>query len=113
MSHMTALEGPDTSTANLKSDSSAKIPDLLRDPDPFLRRHIGPNQEAVGQMLRLCGFDSLEALVNMAVPSQIRLGRRLDLPEGRSEHDVLNELKAMASRNQIFRSYIGMGYYDC
>src|SRR5205085_2100289 len=48
-----------------------------------------------------------------AVPAQIRLGRPLQLPAGRGEHEALAALKTVASQNQVFRSFIGMGYYDC
>ena len=64
-------------------------------------------------MLSLLGYPSLEALVDEAVPAQIRLRRPLQLPAARSEHEVLAALKEIASQNQVFRSYIGMGYYDC
>ena len=64
-------------------------------------------------MLKTCGFSSLDNLIDMAVPSQIRLNRPLSLPASRSEHGLLNELKGIASQNQVFRSYIGTGYYDC
>jgi glycine dehydrogenase len=64
-------------------------------------------------MLNLLGYPSLEALMDEAVPSQIRLRRPLRLPAARSEHEVLAALKEIASQNQVFRSYIGMGYHDC
>ncbi len=64
-------------------------------------------------MLGLLGYPSLEALIDEAVPSRIRLRRPLRLPPARSEHEVLATLKDIASQNQVFRSYIGMGYHDC
>ena len=64
-------------------------------------------------MLSLLGYPSLEALIEEAVPAQIRLRRPLQLPAARSEHEVLAALKDIASQNQVFRSYIGMGYQDC
>ncbi len=64
-------------------------------------------------MLKTCGFPSLEKMIDVAVPSQIRLKRPLNLPASRSEHGLLNDLKKIASLNQVFRSYIGTGYYDC
>jgi glycine dehydrogenase len=64
-------------------------------------------------MLGLLGYPSLEALIDAAVPAQIRLRRPLQLPAARSEHEVLAALKEIASQNQVFRSYIGMGYQDC
>jgi glycine dehydrogenase len=64
-------------------------------------------------MLSLLGYPSLEALIEEAVPAQIRLRHPLQLPAARSEHEVLAALKEIASQNQVFRSYIGMGYHDC
>jgi len=64
-------------------------------------------------MLETLGCSSLDELINKAVPAAIRLDRPLRLPAARSEHQVLATLRAVASQNQLFRSYIGMGYYDC
>ena len=86
---------------------------LLAHPDQFPRRHIGPNAAQTKQMLDLLGRPGLDALIDEAVPKQIRLPRPLQLPAGRGEYEVLTELKAIASQNQICRSFIGMGYYDC
>lgn len=79
----------------------------------FQRRHIGPSPADAQEMLHLLGFRNLEALVDAAVPAGIRLTRSLRLPEGRSEAEVLLALKEIAGQNQVFRSYIGMGYHDC
>ncbi len=64
-------------------------------------------------MLKVVGAPSLDALIDEAVPARIRLGKPLDLPEGESEYHFLRELRETASRNQIFRSFIGLGYSDC
>ena len=93
-------------TKNFSSDS-------LAPPDEFVRRHIGPNEAETLAMLKAIGFDTLNALTDAAVPAQIRLGKSLDLPAARSEHQALAELKSVAAQNQVFRSFIGMGYYDC
>ncbi|MEI6390347.1 MAG: aminomethyl-transferring glycine dehydrogenase [Verrucomicrobiota bacterium] len=93
--------------------SGTEATPCLSHPDQFCRRHIGPNAEETRQMLDLLGYPSLDALTGEAVPSQIRLDRPLQLPASRSEHEVLAALKGIASQNQVFRSYIGMGYYDC
>src|SRR5438874_4135064 len=81
--------------------------------DRFVQRHIGPNAAEVNEMLRTCGFNALDSLIDAAVPSQIRLKRPLNLPPSRSEHGLLNELKTMAAKNRVFRSFIGTGYSDC
>ena len=83
------------------------------DIDSFARRHIGPNEEEVRAMLRDVGFDSLGALIDATVPKDIRLGRQLNLPEAKSEGEALAELRAIAQKNKIARSFIGAGYYDC
>ena len=80
--------------------------------DSFVPRHVGPRDADVAAMLELLGYDSLDALIDATVPEGIRLRRPLQLPEGRSEYEVLGALRQMASRNQIFRSFLGMGYYD-
>jgi glycine dehydrogenase len=64
-------------------------------------------------MLGELGLDSLEALSEAVVPADIRLRRRLAVPEAAGEHELLAELRALAARNQVFRSYIGMGYHGC
>ena len=63
-------------------------------------------------MLRACGFESLDQLIDATVPKSIRLERSLDLPAARSEYGLLNEMRELAAKNQVFKSYIGMGYYD-
>ncbi|PYL12270.1 MAG: glycine dehydrogenase (aminomethyl-transferring) [Verrucomicrobia bacterium] len=83
------------------------------DVDSFARRHIGPNEEEVRAMLRDVGFDSVGALIDATVPSDIRLGRELNLLEAKSEGEALGELRAIAQKNKIARSFIGAGYYDC
>ncbi|HXC35866.1 MAG TPA: aminomethyl-transferring glycine dehydrogenase, partial [Candidatus Acidoferrales bacterium] len=90
------------------------VPDsLLKHPDTFVRRHIGPNESEVREMLGLAGFKHLDELANAAVPKSIRLDKKLNLPAARSEFEALAELKKIASENKVFRSFIGMGYYDC
>ncbi|MDB6019980.1 MAG: hypothetical protein JWR19_4469 [Pedosphaera sp.] len=87
--------------------------ELLAPVDSFARRHIGPSVGERGQMLEALGFDNLEALINSAVPKAIRLSRPLQLPAARGEYEVLAELKKIAEQNQVFRSFIGMGYSNC
>ena len=81
--------------------------------DRFVQRHIGPNAADVNEMLGTCGFNTLDSLIDAVVPSQIRLKRPLNLPPSRSEHGLLNELKTIAGKNRVFRSFIGTGYSDC
>src|SRR5688500_15266104 len=98
--------GPDTGTGH------GSIDDLLAPADTFVRRHIGPSEDEVREMLAFLGFESLDQLADATVPESIRLRRPLKLGEPRGEHELLQELKAIASLNHIYRSFIGMGYYD-
>ncbi len=82
-------------------------------PAPFAPSHLGSRPAEIEQMLGTVGSKSLEALIDDAIPSEIRLRRPLDLPAGTSEHEALAELKATLSRNKLVRSYLGTGYYDC
>src|SRR5216684_1272883 len=85
---------------------------ILRHPDRFVDRHIGPDTRDVADMLEVLGKRSLDALIDATVPASIRLKRPLDLPAGRSEHGLLQDLQQIAAKNQVFRSYLGMGYSD-
>ncbi|BAC88187.1 aminomethyl-transferring glycine dehydrogenase [Gloeobacter violaceus] len=81
--------------------------------DRFAGRHIGPDGREVERMLSTLGFESLDALIERAVPAQIRMERPLRLPKGLSEYEVLARLRAIAAQNRVFRSFIGMGYAEC
>src|SRR5438094_6052434 len=79
----------------------------------FQSRHIGPDDTERDAMLKAIGVSSLEALINEAVPARIRLKKPLTLPSGQPEYQFLRDLGQIAARNQVFKSYIGLGYYDC
>ncbi|HSC57945.1 MAG TPA: aminomethyl-transferring glycine dehydrogenase, partial [Gemmatimonadales bacterium] len=81
-------------------------------PDHFASRHIGPRPADIAAMLATVGYESVDALIDAIVPAGIRLRRPLDLPAAQSESEVMGALKALAAKNEIFRSYIGMGYHD-
>src|SRR5580692_7755230 len=85
----------------------------LEHPDRFVNRHIGPNESEAKAMLGTLGLKNLDALADAAVPKQIRLEKKLDLPTAKSEFEALAELKKIAAENKVYRSFIGMGYYDC
>jgi len=89
------------------------LPLSLEPADTFARRHIGPNAGATALMLRELGFASLDALIAAVVPAGIRLQKPLNLPPALGEQEALNALRAIAGKNQVFRSFIGMGYSDC
>ena len=89
-------------------------PDSLLTPsDLFVHRHIGPTDADIQEMLATLGLQSLDALIDATVPEDIRLRAPLSLDPNMGEHDALAKLRKLHDRNQVFRSFIGMGYYDC
>ncbi|HKC41347.1 MAG TPA: aminomethyl-transferring glycine dehydrogenase [Gemmatimonadales bacterium] len=78
----------------------------------FQDRHIGPSPEDQRAMLGILGYDSLDAFIDAVVPADIRL-RQLRTPDAKTEQEALEELRLLAAQNQVFRSYLGMGYHDC
>src|SRR5256714_9881268 len=81
--------------------------------DSFAHRHIGPNKEEIDAMLRELGFENLDTLIDAAIPKNIRLDGQLNLPEAKPESEALAELRAIAQKNKVARSFIGAGYSDC
>jgi len=78
----------------------------------FAGRHIGPNKSETHEMLEAIGIDSLDALIDKTVPAAIRLKKPLQLPVAQTEFAYLDELKNIAAKNKIFKTYIGQGYYN-
>ncbi len=78
----------------------------------FIPRHIGPSPADVRAMLDLLGYDSLDALIDDTVPSGIRIKRPLAIHGAMTEYEALTNLRNIAKKNQIARSYLGLGYYD-
>ena len=92
----------------------SQTPSSLRDlehHDAFIARHIGPNDAEIAHMLRVVGHDSLEAMTDAIVPANIKSAAPLALPEAMTEEEALTKIRAVADRNQVFRSFIGQGYY--
>src|ERR1051326_1458625 len=79
--------------------------------DSFQSRHIGPDAAERDAMLKVVGAASLDALIDEAIPPRIRLKQAPDLPDAESEYEFLRNLRKTAAKNQVFRSYIGLGYY--
>ena len=104
----TAIESQTSSTQTNNSYSSSQT-----DTMSFAERHIGLNEGQIQQMLQVLGLNSLDELIDKTVPPAIRLNRSLQLPAAQSESTALTKLKAIASQNQVYRSFIGMGYYNC
>src|SRR6185295_11690489 len=86
---------------------------LLKPLDSFVDRHIGPSDADIRDMLSAIGVASLDELVSRTVPENIRTKKSLALSPSSTEHEQLARLKKIASRNKVFRTYIGMGYSDC
>jgi glycine dehydrogenase len=81
--------------------------------DAFVTRHLGPRPADVAAMLDTLGYASLDALVDAVVPSDIRMKAPLALPAAASEADALARMRALAGKNEVWRSYLGLGYHAC
>ncbi|HOV96557.1 MAG TPA: aminomethyl-transferring glycine dehydrogenase subunit GcvPA, partial [Thermomonas sp.] len=79
--------------------------------DAFIERHIGPNDAEIAAMLAQVGHASLEAFTDAIVPASIKSANPLALPEAMTEVDALARIRAIAQKNQLFKSFIGQGYY--
>ena len=79
--------------------------------DKFAFRHIGPKEEEISKMLTALEVDSIEELLSQTLPEEIRLKKPLALREGITEYRFLNELRALSDQNQLFETYIGLGYH--
>jgi glycine dehydrogenase len=86
---------------------------MIFDFESFSTRHIGPDPTERDAMLKATGAVSLDALVEEAIPQRIRLLKPLQVPPGQSEYEFLRDLRTLAAHNQIFKSYLGLGYSDC
>ncbi len=81
--------------------------------DTFARRHLGSSEAEIAQMLASLGLPSVDALVERTVPAGIRLSAPLNIPTAKGESAALAELRALAERNLVYKSYIGQGYHGC
>ena len=79
----------------------------------FADRHIGPRAADLDRMLDIVGVPSVDALISEAIPAGIRLAEALDLPDAESEAAFLARMRALAARNEQWRSFVGLGYYGC
>ena len=79
----------------------------------FVERHIGPDSGELREMLQLVGYDTLESLIDAAVPAGIRFHEKLDLPEPETEFEVLRKFREITLKNRVAKSYIGLGYHTC
>jgi glycine dehydrogenase len=106
---------------NYNNSIAAVVNSATDSPDPvitatkaeFQDRHLGINEQDQQLMLNSLGYQSLNELIDTAVPKSIRLHRPLNLPSSKTETEALQTLKEIAQQNQVFKSFIGMGYYNC
>ena len=82
----------------------------LPSPDSFIPRHVGPSDADVRAMLADLGHPTLDSLIDATVPANIRFRRALELPAGLSEQEALAAFRVVMSRNEVWRSFLGMGY---
>jgi glycine dehydrogenase len=80
--------------------------------DNFISRHNGPRATDIEKMIARIGVSSLDELINQTVPTAIRLRESLKLAPGLNEYEYLNHLKSLGSKNKIYKTYIGLGYYN-
>lgn len=82
------------------------------DTNKFVNRHVGISEKDIPSMLEDVGVESLDQLIEQTIPSDIRLKTPLDLPEPMTEREFAEHIAELASKNEMFTSYIGMGWYD-
>ncbi|MBW6461321.1 MAG: aminomethyl-transferring glycine dehydrogenase [Bacteroidales bacterium] len=80
-------------------------------PNLFLRRHLGPGDKDLAHMFNVIGVNTLEQLIDETIPATIRLEGELQLDEGIPESDYISHIRQLGSKNKLFRTYIGLGYY--
>ncbi|MCP4310578.1 MAG: aminomethyl-transferring glycine dehydrogenase [Bacteroidetes bacterium] len=80
--------------------------------DSFRQRHLGPDKTEIGKMLQKIGSGSLDELVEKTIPASIFNKQALNLPEETDEHSYLQRMREIAAKNRLFKSYIGLGYYN-
>lgn len=82
------------------------------DTTKFVNRHVGIADEEIPGMLKTIGVNSLDELIDQTIPANIRLKEPLNLPEAMTEREFAEHIAELASKNEVFTSYIGMGWYD-
>lgn len=100
--------------ANFHSTEKNNLPDMNlfdKQSTEFQKRHIGPDEVQTAEMLAAVGIDTIDELIDKAIPAAIRLQQPLDIPAPLSEFEYLQELKGIAAENKVFKTYIGQGYY--
>ena len=80
--------------------------------DTFVNRHIGPRDEDLKAMLSTIGVDNMEELIAKTVPASIRIKEDLDLSDAMTEVEFASHIHSIGKKNKLYKSYIGLGYYD-
>ena len=83
----------------------------LEHPDKFVNRHIGPRTFQLEEMAKTCGVNSIDELIDKTIPANIRYNKKLDLTPAVTENTFIKKLQKIASKNKVYKSYIGMGYH--
>lgn len=83
----------------------------IEHPDKFVNRHIGPRKEDITEMLKVIGVNNVEELIQETIPKSIRLSQMLEIESPLTEYKLIEHLKELASKNKVFKSYIGLGYH--
>ncbi|KAI5712092.1 hypothetical protein M8J75_005782 [Diaphorina citri] len=96
----------------IQSDSRASS-EILSLPSDFVDRHVGPRDDQIQDMLQFIGFKSLDELTDATVPDNIKYNKPLNINQPCGEHELLEEIQSIANKNEIWRSYIGLGYHNC
>jgi len=91
-------------------ENNQSLLSVLNSREDFSTRHIGPDADETGTLLSSLGFASLNELADRALPKAIRMRKGLELPKPLGEHEAMNELRGIAAQNEVYRSYIGLGY---
>ena len=77
----------------------------------FQKRHIGPSEDELKEMLEVVNVDNLDQLISETIPSDIIRKDEMDIPSALSEYEYLRMVKEIAAKNKIYKTYIGQGYY--
>ncbi|MBN1252104.1 MAG: aminomethyl-transferring glycine dehydrogenase [Bacteroidales bacterium] len=80
--------------------------------EKYIYRHNGPRDEEIPLMLKKIGVNSIEELINQTIPASIRLNKPLELSKALTERQYFRRIKEISSKNKVFETYIGLGYYD-
>ena len=80
--------------------------------DNFTQRHIGPRDHEIGKMLEKVGVSSLDELIDKTVPKSVHFTQMLNIDEGISEFEYSTKLRKIAAKNKLYKTFIGLGYYD-